>query len=88
MKTPNRRCRREQPALTAQGGWNCGEGQSLEVSEGTDDAPARLIERKRRTALPGALGALLPRSGAVLPRVRDALTMFVVIVVRDGWWCW
>ena len=53
----------------------------MEVSEGTDDAPVRLIERKRRTALPGALGALLPRSGAVLPRVRDALTMFVVIVL-------
>ena len=42
---------------------------------------SRLIEGKRRTALPGALGALLPRSGAVLPRVRDALTMFVVIVL-------
>ena len=56
----------------------------MEVSEGTDDAPARLIERKRRTALPGALGALLPRSGAVLPRVRDALTMFVVIVLCDA----
>ena len=31
---------------------------------------------------PVRFGALLPRSGAVLPRVRNALTMFVVIVLR------
>ena len=62
----------------------------MEVSEGTDDAPARLIERKRRTALPGALGALLPNAVHCYPCVCDPLTMFVVIVVvvtvmRHGW---
>ena len=53
----------------------------MEVSEGTDDAPARLIERKRRRALPGAFGAMLPNAVRCYPFIRDALTMFVVIVL-------
>jgi len=56
-------------------------GQSSEVSEGTDDAPVRLIERKRRTALPGRFGALLPNAVRCYPCVRAALTMFLVIVL-------
>jgi len=36
-------------------------------SEGTDDAPARLIERKRRRVLPGAFPCNATESGAMLP---------------------
>ena len=34
---------------------------------GTDDAPTRLIERKRRRALPGAFRCAATERGAMLP---------------------
>ena len=48
---------------------------------GTDDASPGLIERKRRRALPGAFGAMLPNTVRCYPFIRVALTMFFMIVL-------